>query len=554
MVAFGAILVCFIASSVWGIVSLLHVDNNMDVFYNKSYQLVTAQLNARMHLQSLAKNMLRAATSTNSGDAKTFLDASDSDWQALQKEIPVLKDKYLGDASKIEKISAQIQAASPYRDQFTALVKQNKSGEALTLFNEKYAPISTQTRTMLEQIGQEADGRATQRFTDAQSVTRTALLLLILLSLLGIACVLFFSIRLFRAVTLPVREIQAAAKALEEGNLDADISYRSKDELGALADNMRQTIHSLKNYIGEISRILHELSEGNLGVETHVKFQGSFAELGKSVESAVLKINDTLTQINRSAEQVSSGANQVSDGAQALSQGATEQAGSLQELSASIADISGRIDRNAENSAGSSRQAENILRLLSESNQKMQNLMDAMEQISKNSAEIEKLNQTIGDISFQTNILALNASVEAARAGEAGKGFAVVAEEVRNLAARSAQASKDTEVLIGAAAETVGRGVRLAEETASSLLAVVDGAKENSSASDQISKASKEQAQSIEQITIGLDQITSVVQTTSATAEESAASSEELFGLAENLKALVSRFHLRGSETAAGQI
>lgn len=181
---------------------------------------------------------------------------------------------------------------------------------------------------------------------------------------------------------------------------------------------------------------------------------------------------------------------------------------------------------------------------LNQSNSQMQELLEAVGEISSKSGEIGKIIKTIEDIAFQTNILALNAAVEAARAGEAGKGFAVVADEVRNLANKSGDAAKNTTVLIEESLKAIDHGRRIADEAARSLNQVVEGAEEIVNAVDAISKASEEQAESLGQVRTGVDQIAEVVQTNSAMAEKNAAAGEELSAEAKVLFDLISKFRV----------
>ncbi len=377
---------------------------------------------------------------------------------------------------------------------------------------------------------------------------RTATLLMAAVILAVILVGVFFSVVVIRLIKTPISEIEGAAIRMAEGDLDVEISYTSKDELGVLAEQVRRLIRKLQVIIDDENKFLAKMAAGDFTVDSvcEEEYTGGFHPLLVSFRGIADKLNDTMLQINQSSAQVASGSEQVSSGAQALSQGATEQASSVEELAATINEISGKVKENADNARQANEKAGSISAEMNVSNEKMQQMIQAMGDITNCSHEIGKIIKTIEDIAFQTNILALNAAVEAARAGAAGKGFAVVADEVRNLASKSAEASKNTSVLIENSLKAVENGTRIADETARSLYQAVNGVDEMTAIIGQISGASSAQADSISQVTMGIDQISSVVQTNSATAQESAAASEELSSQSQMMKSLVDRFKLRG--------
>ena len=359
-----------------------------------------------------------------------------------------------------------------------------------------------------------------------------------------ILLIIFMSKKITDGIVKPVQEVSHAAEQLSKGILDTKIEYEAEDEVGVMAESMRRSMKTLSMYINDIDVALETMSKGDFNISATEPFVGDFENIEKSFMKFSKEMSSTLEQINLASEQVASGSEQVSCGAQMLAQGATEQAASIEDLSNIINVISEDIIQNANNAKEANELAQRTGNSIVLSNEKMREMTIAMNDISDKSNEISKIIKTIDDIAFQTNILALNAAVEAARAGSAGKGFAVVADEVRNLAQKSAEAAKDTAVLIAGTVESVENGSKIADDTAKSLLEIVDDATKTVQMMVDITDASEKQAQAADNIRESISQISSVVQTNSATAEESSAASEELTGQSQLLKDLVSGFKL----------
>lgn len=388
----------------------------------------------------------------------------------------------------------------------------------------------------------------TPTYDDIYGKLQTAKIVLLIFMLIATIIMFIISFFMGNQIAKPIVVLTKAVERMANGELNETIDIKSKNEIGALATYLEKLVEQLKNYelyINEITSVLNELKDGNLNISLVNDYSGEFSKIKEALYELSEKLTHLIGSIKLSAEQVSYGSNQVANGAQALAQGATEQASSIEELSATVTEISQQIEHNAQNTQLVHTQSVSAGTEVKNSNNQMQDMIVAMNNINTKSTEISKIVKTIEDIAFQTNILALNAAIEAARAGSAGKGFAVVADEVRNLAQKSAEAAKSTTNLIEETVQAVDLGTEIAESTALSMQNVVENTNKVMDLINEIAQASKEQAMAVSQVTTGIDQISSVVQTNSATAEESAAASEELSGQAQMLMQNIEQFKLK---------
>ena len=259
------------------------------------------------------------------------------------------------------------------------------------------------------------------------------------------------------------------------------------------------------------------------------------------VRSIVATLRDVATALGSGGVQVAAASSQIASSSQSLSQGSSEQAASLEEVSASMEEMTAMTKRNAENTSEAMALMAETAVQVDRSNVALRAMVASMTAIKHSSEKVGKINRTIDEIAFQTNILALNAAVEAARAGEAGMGFAVVADEVRSLAQRSAAAAKDTAALIEEAISNSNAGATKLELVAANVQAMTHSATKVKNLVDEVNEASTQQRQGIDDVAKAVMQVSAVTQTAAASAEESAAAAAELSSQSASVSRLVRR-------------
>ena len=352
------------------------------------------------------------------------------------------------------------------------------------------------------------------------------------------------------AMMAPIEESAKVLYAFSQGNLTVSVRGDFKGDFARMKNALNSTLQTVNGYIYEITDVVKSIADGMLNVGIESEYKGDFIKLKESINQLIGAFDGVLKDIGQASGEVALGAGQLSNGSQVISQGAAEQAGELESFTHIVRRIAQTARHNADNAKKANLLAQTAKADTANGNEKMKFLHDAMTQIQESSADISRIIKVIDGIAFQTNLLALNAAVEAARAGAHGRGFAVVAQEVRNLAARSAQAAKETQLLIESERSKTAYGTKTAGEATEMLTGILENINHFADISDQIARASQEQADRITQIDMGIEQLSAIVQSNSATAEQSAESSQQLAAQAEYLKQMVGKFELRQEMSA----
>jgi methyl-accepting chemotaxis protein len=538
-------LVVAIIAAVVGVVGLININkiNKADtMLYEKNTLGISYSADASTYFQRLRYNALEL----------TILDTAEAKKENTDKitefcgTIDELLLKYRNviesddDIAAYDSLNAKWEEYKNYMQDVIKYSNAGQDAEAKNVIIVETDKVGTEIREELELIVEDNAAEAEQRSLNNDTTAARAFTMLIIVIAVGVILSIALGIYISRLISIPIQKLTKASDKLAQGDVNnISIEINSKDETGMLAASFKKMIENIHNQALSVEM----LADGDLTVEVPISSANDM--LGNKLSEMVKKNNEVLSNIYSASEQVAAGAKQVSDSSVLLSEGATEQASAIQELTASIEEISSETGMNAQNANEANKLAEEAKSNAKQGNYQMKEMLKAMDEISESSTNISKVIKVIDDIAFQTNILALNAAIEAARAGQHGKGFAVVAEEVRNLAARSANAAKETTEMIEGSIKKSAGGTKIAKDTAQALDRIVSDIEQVATLVGSIANASNEQAIGIKQINQGIMQVSQVVQSNSATSEESAAASEELSSQAILLKETVNQFKVK---------
>lgn len=550
LISYITILALLVLGIIVSIINLIAIGNEVSDFYNGPFTVSAAANTVNERFEGMQKAVYRAISNDDLTITENAIQDAKDAAAIVQEQMPIIEEHFLGDAEIVDNLKAKLTELAPMREEVLEMAANNQNKEAAQYMEKYNIIVITEAQEYLDVLIATATTNGENLINTIQAKQTSAVIILLVLGVASVGISLAFAGVITKGITGPITEIEKAAKNLETGILDSDITYESKDEMGSLADSMRQSMAILKIMIEDIAYCLNEISKGNFQVKTRHNevYIGEFQPILLSMREMNANLSDTIRKINETSEQVALGSSQMAENAQGLAEGATDQAGSVEELNATIDGIADMSEVSADSTKKAYERITESVKMAEGSRQEMEKLLEAMERINTTSKEIGNIIAEIEDIASQTNLLSLNASIEAARAGEAGRGFAVVADQIGKLASDSAQSAVNTRELISKTLQEIEVGNEIADNTSKSFENVIEEMKGFAVVAKETSESSNEQHMNLRQIKEGMDQISGVVQSNSAAAEETSATSEELAAQSDNLKELISHFILKDAQ------
>jgi len=407
-------------------------------------------------------------------------------------------------------------------------------------FDEKAEALSESLSPFVQEQVKEAETRLNGVVADTGLLRSSILMIGIVILIVSLVLTAVIN----RSIARPIRRLTETTRdIIDSGDFSKRIDIHQRDDIGLAVFGFNRLLEILDSGFRDINRIMAAVSQGDLS--GRITAEGGGKLESESINNALEMLNRTISRGSEIAEQVNTGAQELSASAQTLASGTTEQAASMEQVASSLSEIEAQTRSSRDNATQAQQLSDQVRSLVERGKKQMDEMLTSMKEIEGSSLKVSKVIKVIDEIAFQTNLLALNAAVEAARAGKYGKGFAVVAEEVRNQAARSAEAAKNSTELIGDSAKEVQNGVEKADLTAAVLNEIVEFSNKTGDLIGEISTASSDQNNAIAELNTGLAQVNKVIQQNSSIAEETAAASEALTHQSKQLQESMMRFKLR---------
>ena len=457
-----------------------------------------------------------------------------------------LKENKLKDSEwkELEEIAQMSQGLVPLEEEAMDAVAKGDTKKAQSIvFGDTYEQtvdkISTQTDDCISRI--EARMNKEQiALNITMFISMIAFIIAFIVIVKQISNVTGFA---HRELLTPIVKVSDLMTSLAHGDFHNETDMvEDSSEVGMMVAAINFMKQNFTKMISEISDVLGKMGQGNYNVMLNEEYVGDFIAIKESMTKIIADTKDTLTTIRIAANEIDGGSEQLASAATDLAEGCTEQAGKISEVSKAIDNMARMMEEKTREAEQTVEISTNAGQVLVESNAKMQELKEAIGEISRCSEEIRQIIAVIEDIAEQTNLLSLNASIEAARAGEAGRGFAVVAEQVKSLAEQSTHAAGETTKLIQGTIDAVEKGILISDEAAANMTDVMLGAKQATDMMSRMAEAMKNESETIRDINANVSDISQIVDNNSAASEETAAVSEEQTSQVQTMVQIMNKF------------
>ncbi|NQE47895.1 methyl-accepting chemotaxis protein [Herbaspirillum rubrisubalbicans] len=505
-VCFAALIAVMCVIAVVGVKSLWVVSDATDEIVNDRYVKVALVNQIGEKVNTAARALRNAIIAPDQATADKYLERAKNNTREVNEHMADL-EKRLNTAKAKEIFERLKEARAGYgkpRDKLWELISQQKKAEASEYLFKEVIPAQDKYFAALREMTAFQTSLMDQSVAKSNAASSNAVNTVVMLSAVAVVLSILAALWITRSITRPLNEAVQVATAVAAGDLTVQIVATSKDETGVL-------LASLKAMNDNLHRIVSLVREGT----------------------------DT----------INTASSEIATGNLDLSSRTEEQAGALEETASAMEELTSTVKQNADNARQANTLAETASQVAIQGGSVVSEVVQTMSQINDASRKIVDIISVIDGIAFQTNILALNAAVEAARAGEQGRGFAVVASEVRTLAQRSAAAAKEIKGLIDTSVERVDNGSRLVEQAGHTMEEVVASVKRVTDVVAEITAASGEQSDGIEQINQAIVQMDEVTQQNAALVEEAAAAAQSLQEQSGRLVEMVGIFKLSRNDS-----
>ena len=385
--------------SIFVIIQLGNVRGQLNTFNNSVLEASNQIKSCSQMVQYGARNVREMVIAENDSQRKEAQQDFQSATDSIESSMKKLQATSVLSSSDEESYTSALNEWMEDGDRIVSLTNRDRTEDAVEEIWSTCRPALDNLSNMAESLEQKIDSQRDEMMADIQSRSMVLIITLIIALVVAILAAIILAVVIVRSITRPLSELNGSIQSLSEGDLHNEPQYESKDELGEIAESLRKALATLQVYIGDISVAMKMMAEGDFNIYATEAFKGEFEEIQTSIRDFSIRISQTLEQIGTASQNVAGGANQISDGAQALSQGATEQASSVEEISATVSEISSQVKDTADSANEINAQAGDVGAQIQQSNEKMQRMLAAMNEISRESGNISNIIKTIDDIS-----------------------------------------------------------------------------------------------------------------------------------------------------------